>query len=42
MKSTEAPKDNGGGGYGVFFFFVLLRSRKVRNALPRALIFFLV
>lgn len=21
MKSTEAPKDNGGGGYGVFFFF---------------------
>lgn len=23
-------------------FFVLLRSRKVRNALPRALIFFLV
>lgn len=31
-----------GGIWCLFFFFVLLRSRKVRNALPRALIFFLV
>lgn len=30
------------GGIWCLFFFVLLRSRKVRNALPRALIFFLV